>query len=222
LIVEDEEKLRSAIIQYLSEQGYTCEPVGSLSDALRLLEVLEFDCILLDLGLPDGNGFALLSEIKAMRPEQPVIIISARDSTLTKIEGLEQGADDYLAKPFHLAELNARVAAVLRRRFFAGHRISNYGDIALDTQAHSVTVKNSPVELTKKEYNLLLFLVANENRVLSKAAIAENLSADGEEMYDNYDFLYTHMKNLKKKLTAAGCDDYIKTVYGMGYKFSTR
>jgi len=222
LIVEDEKKLSDAICQYLSEQAYTCEQVSTSEEALRLLEVLEFDCILLDLGLPDSSGFELLHEIKDMKPEQPVIILSARDSTFNKIEGLENGADDYLAKPFHLAELNARVSAILRRRFFDGHRVTVCGDILIDTQARVVTVNKEPIELTRKEYNLLLFLVANENRVLSKAAIAENLNADGEEIYDNYDFLYTHMKNLKKKLAVAGSEDYIKTVYGMGYKFSSK
>jgi len=219
LIVEDEPELSKSLATYLQGQNYTCDIASDFRTALEKTESFEYDCILLDLTLPGGNGLQVLKELKANKKSDGVIIISARDSIQDKITGLNLGADDYLPKPFHLSELGARVAAVIRRRKFEGNSIISLGELQVDTLEKTVGVHGKPVDLTRKEYDLLLYLVSNKNRVISKNAIAEHLSGDEADAFDNFDFLYAHMKNLKKKLTNAGCADYIKTIYGMGYKY---
>jgi DNA-binding response OmpR family regulator len=222
LIVEDERELGKSVASYLKEQSYTCDMAADYKTAMEKVETLEYDCILLDITLPDGNGLNVLKELKANKKTDGVIIISARDSIDDRIQGLNLGADDYLPKPFHLSELGARIAAVIRRRRFEGNSIIALNELFIDTVEKTVRVHEKPIDLTRKEYDLLLYLVSNKNRVISKNAIAEHLSGEEAEAFDNYDFLYAHMKNLKKKLTAAGSVDYIKTVYGMGYKFDIR
>jgi DNA-binding response OmpR family regulator len=219
LIVEDEKELGKSMRSYLKGENYHCDIAQDYKSALEKVESFEYDCILLDISLPDGNGLNVLRELKANKKTDGVIIISARDSTEDKIEGLNLGADDYLPKPFHLSELSARIAAVIRRRRFDGNKILAIREIAIDTLKKSVSVNNEPVELTHSEFDLLLYLVSNKNRVVSKNAIAEHLTGDEADVFDNFDFLYAHIKNLKKKLAAAGCGDYIRSVYGMGYKF---
>lgn len=218
LIIEDEQALSKSIATYLAAENYTCEVAADCKTALDRIETFEYDCILLDISLPDGNGLQVLKALKQDHKTEGVIIISARDSIDDRIKGLQLGADDYLTKPFHLSELSARIAAVIRRRKFSGSNIMEVGGLVLDTQARSVRVNDQTVDLTRKEYDLLLYLVTNRNRVISKHAIAEHLSGDGEGLFDNYDFIYAHMKNLKKKLLQAGWQDQIKAVYGMGYK----
>lgn len=218
LIIEDEQALSKSIATYLAAENYTCEVAADCKTALDRIETFEYDCILLDISLPDGNGLQVLQALKQDHKTEGVIIISARDSIDDRIKGLQLGADDYLTKPFHLSELSARIAAVIRRRKFSGSNIMEVGGLVLDTQARAVRVNDQTVDLTRKEYDLLLYLVTNRNRVISKHAIAEHLSGDGEGLFDNYDFIYAHMKNLKKKLLQAGWQDQIKAVYGMGYK----
>jgi DNA-binding response OmpR family regulator len=218
LIIEDEQALSKSIATYLAAENYTCEVAADCKTALNRIETFEYDCILLDISLPDGNGLQVLQALKADHKTEGVIIISARDSIDDRIKGLQLGADDYLTKPFHLSELSARIAAVIRRRRFSGSSTLEAGGLVLDTQARTVRVNNQTVDLTRKEYDLLLYLVTNRNRVISKHAIAEHLSGDGEGLFDNYDFIYAHMKNLKKKLLQAGWQDQIKAIYGMGYK----
>ena len=184
------------------------------------MESFEYDCVLLDISLPDGNGLQILKDLRDNHKAEGVIIISAKDSLDDKVAGLNLGADDYLSKPFHLSELSARISAVIRRKKFAGNTVLVFDDLVIDLLAKTINVKNETVELTRKEYELMLYLVSNKNRVISKNAIAESLSGDAAHLYDNFDFIYAHMKNLKRKLAAAGCPDYIKSVYGMGYKFA--
>jgi len=179
----------------------------------------EYDCILLDITLPDGNGFTILEKLKKEEKLEGVIIISAKNSLDDKVKGLNLGADDYLAKPFHLSEMGARISAVIRRKRFDGNNSISVHELTIDLLGKVTTVNNLLVDLTRKEYDLLLFLISNKNRVVSKNAIAEHLSGDAAEVFDNFDFIYAHMKNLKKKLAEASCPDYIKTVYGLGYKF---
>jgi DNA-binding response OmpR family regulator len=218
LIVEDEKELCKSMIAYLRAENYHCEVANSYKEAMAKTESFDYDCILLDISLPDGNGLQVLRELKANQKTDGVIIISAFDSMDDRITGLNLGADDYLPKPFHLPELAARIAAVIRRRRFDGSSILTVNEIRLDTSAKKVTVHTRPVDLTRTEYDLLLYLVANKNRVVSKNAIAERISGDEAEVFNNYDFIYAHMKNLKKKLASAGSTDYIKAIYGMGYK----
>lgn len=219
LIIEDEKELSNSIVAYLKAETYRCEVAGSFKIAMEKTESFDYDCILLDISLPDGNGLQVLKELKANNKTDGVIIISARDSMDDRITGLNLGADDYLPKPFHLPELSARIAAVIRRRRFDGSSIFTLNELCFDTVAKVVTVNNKPVDLTRMEYDLLLYLVANKNKVVSKNAIAERISGDEAEIFDNFDFIYAHIKNLKKKLATAGSEDYIKAVYGMGYRF---
>jgi DNA-binding response OmpR family regulator len=220
LLVEDEKELSNSMVTYLKAENYVCEIAVDFKTAMDKTESFDYDCILLDISLPDGNGLNVLKELKANKKTDGVIIISAKDSIDDRIAGLNLGADDYLPKPFHLSELGARIAAVIRRRQFDGNKAIVLNEISIDTLAKMVAVHNVELDLTRKEYDLLLYLVSNKNRVISKNAIAEHISGDEADVFDNFDFIYAHMKNLKKKLVLAGCTDYIKSVYGMGYKFS--
>ena len=222
LIVEDEEELCKNMVQYLTSENYHCETASNVKKARSKIEVYDYDCILLDVGLPDGNGLTLLQELKKDKKTDGVIIISAKDSISDRIAGLNLGADDYLTKPFHLSELNARVSAVIRRRRFDGQNILVLDDLTIDLRAKTVFINQRSIDLTRKEFELLLFLSSNKNRVISKHAISEHLSGSGTEIFDNFDFIYTHIKNLKKKIIAAGGTDSIRSVYGMGYKLEVR
>lgn len=222
LIIEDNVELHDSIKKVLLEEQYTCESAYTVEEALRYIKLYTYDCVLLDLTLPDGSGLDVLAHIKQNNREEGVIIITAKDALEDKIKGLKMGADDYLTKPFHLSELSIRIYSLIRRSKFQGNNDMRYEDlsIALDTQ--SVSYQDTPVDtLTKMEYKLLLLFVSNPKRVLSKEAIAENLIGDFADNFAQFDFIYAHIKNLKKKLKKAGCDRYIKSVYGMGYKFDS-
>lgn len=219
LLIEDEADLASGIAAYLKSNQLICETAATLNAALDKIHAYDYDCILLDLNLPDGDGFKLLSELKKLDKSDGVIITSAKDTLPVRLEGLRLGADDFLTKPFHLSELLARIQALVRRRQFNGKNTARFREIEIDILSKTVTVNDATLELTKKEIDLLLFLVGNQNKVLSKAALAEHLSGDMADMLDNHGFVYAHIKNLKKKLSDAGCGDYIKTVYGLGYKW---
>lgn len=219
LIIEDEKELSKSIATYLRRENYLCDIADRVTTGMDKMESFDYDCIVLDISLPDGNGLRILKDLKANARTEGVIVISAKDSLDDRVAGLNLGADDYLAKPFHLSELNARIAAIIRRKKFQGNKVLVINELTIDLQAKAVTVHNRSLDLTRKEFDLLLYLVSNKNRVISKNAIAENISGAGSEFYDNFDFIYSHMKNLKRKLTNAGCEDYIKSVYGMGYKF---
>ena len=222
LIVEDEKALSDSISTYLEQESFICDQAESYAGALEKIEQYDYDCILLDISLSDGNGLTVLKDLKANNKTDGVIILSARNSIDDKIDGLNLGADDYLSKPFHLPELNARIAAVIRRRRFEGNKTLVLNELIIDLVGKTVVVGTEPVDLTRKEYDLLLYLASNKNRVISKNAIAEHLSGEQAMSYDNLDFIYSHMKNLKRKLNQAGCGDYIRSLYGMGYKFEIR
>ena len=219
LLIEDEQELANSIQNYLTGNDFICEYASNKKTAIDKISNYEYDCILLDLMLPDGNGFQILKELKRLNKTEGVIIISAKETLETRIEGFNLGADDYLTKPFHLSELLVRVQALIRRKNFNGNNIISYKEIEIDILSKTVKVKKRKVEITKKEIDLLLYLIGNENKVLSKSAIAEHLSGDMADMLDNHDFVYAHIKNLKNKLKDAGSSDYIKTVYGLGYKW---
>jgi DNA-binding response OmpR family regulator len=220
LIIEDEEELSKSIVKYLQKESYTCDVAYSFREGMEKIDFFDYACIVLDISLPGGNGLQILKELKKEQKEDGVIVISARNSLDDKIAGLNLGADDYLAKPFHLPELCARIGSIIRRKQFHGNNVLVLNELSIDLQAKTILVNGIELDLTRKEFELLLYLVSNKNRVISRNAIAENLSGDSAELYDNFDFIYAHVKNLKKKLAAAGCSDYIKSVYGMGYKFT--
>lgn len=219
LVIEDGRQLAENIIKFLGKEGYQCESAYRLEEAEEKIMMHEYDCILLDITLPDGNGLAILEHLKKEGKMDGVIIISAKDSVDDRIKGLRLGADDYLAKPFHLAELSARIEALIRRKNFKGSNKVVFEELTVDLQAQRVTVNTTHVSLTRKEYDLLLFMMSNKGRVISKNAIAEHLSGDMADMLDNHGFVYAHIKNLKKKLSENGCHDYIKTIYGFGYQW---
>lgn len=217
LIIEDEQQLAESIIEYLSD--YLCELASTYNEAISKIGIYQYDCIVLDIMLPDGNGLKILEALKRQNKQDGVIIISAKNALDDKIYGLQLGADDYLTKPFHLSELAARIYSIIRRKQFDNSNTIIQNEIEIDLLSKSVKVNGTPVILTKKEYDLLLYFIGNKNRVLSKSTLAEHLSGDFADMLDNHNFVYAHIKNLKKKLTEAGYDSYLKTVYGSGYKW---
>ncbi len=220
LIIEDEIPLRDSIQQYMETQGYRCETAGNFMEAMDKIDFYEYDCVLVDIGIPMGSGLDIVKELKAIKSKAGIIIISARDAVDDKISGLQLGSDDYLTKPFHLSELNARIAAVIRRRHFNGDEKIMFNEIEISHVAKSVKVKGTSVELTQKEFDLLVYFINNKGRVITKSALAQHIWGDHYDQVVSYDFLYTHIKNLRKKLVEAGAEDYIKTIYGTGYKFT--
>lgn len=219
LVIEDEKELAESIGAYLSDENYLCEYAYTFHDAITKIEDYEYDCILLDIMLPGGDGLKILEELKSQNKQEGVIIISAKNSLDDKIKGLQIGADDYLAKPFHLSELAARVYSVIRRKQFSSTNIIEQNELKVDLLAKTVSVNNQNVILTRKEFDILLYFISNKNKVISKSALAQLISGDVADMFDNYDFVYAHIKNLKKKLYDAGCSNYLKTLYGSGYKW---
>lgn len=219
LIIEDERELSENIVTYLSSENYVCEQAFTYDTAKMKVNLYDYDCVLLDLMLPGGNGLDILRDIRKKRNPVGVIIVSAKDSLDDKVKGLEIGADDYLAKPFHLPELSMRIYAVIRRKEFAANNILRSNGIEINLPAKSVSVGGRLVVLTRMEYELLLFFIGNRNKVVSKASMAEHLSGDMADMFDNHDFVYTHIKNLKAKLAEAGVRDCVKNIYGTGYKW---
>lgn len=220
LIIEDEIDLLIAISNYLIKENYICELADNFMNANEKLSIYEYDIILLDITLPDGNGLELLKTIKKYNIKAGVIILSAKNSLDDKIIGLDQGADDYITKPFQLSELNSRIKALLRRRNYAGSNMVIFNEISINTDSKDITINNQKLTLTKKEYDILLFFIINQNRVLTKEAIAEHLWEDNIDLANTFDFIYTHLNNIRKKIKAIGGADYIKTLYGMGYKFT--
>ncbi len=220
LIIEDEAELVKSLTAYLKEENYVCETADNYSAAVNKIELYDYDCILLDISLPGGSGLNVLKQLKENNKLDGVLIISAKNSVDDRVEGLKLGADDYLPKPFHLSELSARIAAIIRRKNFNGSSLLTFNEISIDTIAKVAFYANTPLDLTRKEFELLLYFISNKRRVISKNAIAEHLWGDEMDMANNYDFIYTHIKNLRKKLMENDCRDYIKSVYGMGYKFT--
>lgn len=220
LLIEDEKALAINIQKFLIGEGYICEWVSNLPEAEDKIDVYEYDCVLVDIMLPNGSGFSIVELLKKKQSPTGIIIISAKNALDDKIKGLDLGADDYLTKPFHLTELNSRVKSVLRRRQFGGNNEIIFGKIKILPEAKEVWVDSKSIIFTRKEYDLLMYFIANNNRVLPKSTISEHLYGDEIDQSDTFDFLYSHIKNLRKKLIEASCPDYVQTLYGVGYKFS--
>jgi len=220
LIVEDEDSLLRSILQYFKQERFLCESAGSFEEAIRKIEDFQYDCIILDINLPGGSGLQLLKYLRQNKKGDGVIIISARDSLDDRIAGLDLGADDYLTKPFHLSELNARVKALIRRKYAEGASVLELGTLKVDLLSRAVISGDQQIALSKIEYDLLLFLMTNKNRVISRQAIAEHIYDGPSEQIPSSDFVYSHIKNLKRKLKEKGCNEIIQTVYGLGYKLS--
>lgn len=220
LIVEDEPSLRELIQRSLEKERYVVEVAADFNSALCKIEDYDYDCVLLDIMLPDGNGLNLLERLKAMHKRENVIIISAKDSLKDKVLGLELGADDYLPKPFHLAELNARIKSVIRRQHHDGEVDIRLGNIRILPDKYQVLIDEKEVELNRKEYDILLYFINRPGRLVNKNTLAESVWGDHIDQVDNFDFIYAQIKNLRKKLKDAGATAEIKAVYGFGYKMT--
>lgn len=222
LLVEDEMELLESVSESLKSAGFICEKAENYRLAESKVSIYEYDVVILDITLPDGNGLDLLKQLKNVHPKTGILIVSAKNALDDKLKGLDLGADDYLTKPFHFSELNSRINAILRRRSFNGVPLLRFYEISIDPVGKVVAVNNREIDLTKKEFDLLLYFITNKNRVLTKEDIAEHLWGDHADMVDNFDFIYTHIKNLRKKIEAEGGMNYLKTIYGVGYKYCDR
>lgn len=218
LLIEDEFELMNSIKNFLEEESYTVEVASTFDQAMDKVMLYEYSCILLDINLPGGNGLDILKEIKKSKIKTGVIIISARDSLDDKIKGLDLGSDDYLTKPFHLTELKARLKAVLRRNLMDGETILNLGNVSIEYETHQVSIDGKLLKLNRKEYDVLLYFSTNMNRVITKEALAESVWGDNVDLVDNFDFIYSQVKNLRKKLKDNNSTLEIENVYGVGYK----
>ncbi|MEG1402492.1 response regulator transcription factor [Bacteroides sp.] len=218
LIVEDEPSLRELIQRSLEKERYVVEVAANFQTAMQKIEDYEYDCILLDIMLPDGNGLTLLKHVKQLHKRENVIILSAKDSIEDKVLGLELGADDYLPKPFHLAELNARIRSVIRRHQQEGEVDIRLGNVRIVPEQFQTWVGEKILELNRKEFDILLYFVNRPGRLVNKSTLAESVWGDHIDQVDNFDFIYAQIKNLRKKLKEAGATLELKAVYGFGYK----
>ncbi len=219
LIVEDDREIQESIVAYLAPEGYLCEQAYDYHSALNKIESFDYDCLLIDINLPDGTGLDLIRQTKRLKKTSGIIVITARNAINDRVKALEFGADDYLVKPFNLAELNARIKSLFRRIHFQGSNAITQGDLQIFPDNFQALVKGKPLELTKKEFELLLFFVSNAGRVIAKESLAGQLWGDDTDLSYSFDFVYAQIKNLRKKLKEKGAGDYIKTIYGVGYKF---
>ncbi len=220
LIIEDEDDLRNSIVEYLQQTGIVCESAHNFKTAIEKITMYEYDSIIVDIGLPDGDGLKVIEELKQDKAETGVIIVSAKNSLEDKLKGLNIGADDYITKPFHLSELSARIKSVIRRRSFQGKNDIILNELRIIPDEMVVFVNEQHVSLTRTEHQLLLYFISNPNKVLTKESIAEHLWGDHADMADSFDFIYSHIKNLRKKIIEKGGQDYVKSVYGVGYKLN--
>ncbi len=218
LIIEDNLILLESMASSMLAEKFFCETAADFPAAQEKINLYEYDIVIVDVNLPKGSGLEIIRELKKINPKTGVIVVSARNSLDNKVEGLELGADDYITKPFDMAELIARVKSLIRRRHFSGSNEVILGEIRIQTDSREVFVAGSHVELTKSEYDILLFLVSNPNRVITKESLAEHIWGDNMDLADSYDFIYSHIKNLRKKITAKQGNDPIKAIYGVGYK----
>ena len=221
LIIEDEPDLAHDIAEYLNGQSYQCEFAKTFDSAIEKINLYDYDCILLDLTLPGGSGIDILKHLKNTNKQEGVIILSAKNSIEDKVLGLQIGADDYLSKPFNHSELAARIYSLMRRKQFDSSNIIEFEELKINLLSKTVHVRGIHISLTKKEYDLLIYFIGNKNKVVSKNALAEHLSGDIAEMFNNHDFIYAHIKNLKRKLKEGGCKNYLKSIYGSGYRWDT-
>lgn len=220
LVVEDEKELRDVMIASLEKERYVVEYATTCSEALQKVNDYDYDCIVLDIMLPEGSGLTVLESLKQLHKKESVIIVSAKDSVDDKVAGLDLGADDYLAKPFHLAELHARIKSLIRRKQQAGELYLALSNLTLYPDRHAVYIDGSELVLNRKEFDLLYYFISNPDRLIAKTTLAESVWGDYIDQADRFDFIYSQVKNLRKKLKTAGALVEIKAVYGFGYKIT--
>ena len=221
LIVEDEKQLLDSMLIFLKESGMICEKAETLAEATEKADLYDYDCVVLDIGLPDGSGLKVINVLQQKQKQTGIVILSAKNSLDDRLVGLNFGADDYVTKPFYMPELVARIKSVVRRRAFQGKNEILFNEIRVVPDEMMMYVKDKLISLTKKEHELLLYFLSNQNKVLTKESIAEHLWGDHADMADSFDFIYSHIKNLRKKMTDNGAHDYLKSIYGVGYKLSS-
>lgn len=221
LIIEDEKDLREVMTRSLEKERFVVETAADYSTALQKINDYDYDCILLDIMLPGGSGLSILEELKKLKKRESVIIVSAKDSIEDKVTGLDLGADDYLAKPFHLAELHARVKSVIRRHQTDGNTEIEIENLTVRPDDHTVSINGEELKLNRKEFDLLYYFVTNPNRLINKTTLAESVWGDNIDQADSLDFIYSQVKNLRKKMKTADAIPEIKAVYGFGYKLIT-
>lgn len=222
LIIEDEKELAQSIVDFIGKENYNIDLAYNLKDADDRIGTYDYDCAFVDIMLPDGSGFELVKMIKKLQPKCGIIVTTAKDTINDKLYGLDLGADDYITKPFYLAELNARFKALLRRSMFDGSQILKLNELTIDIDKRELRIEDKLIELTKSEFDILLFFATNKERALTKETIVEHIWGDDSSNFDNFDFVYTHIKNLRKKLLEHTSNDYIHSIYGIGYKFSLK
>jgi DNA-binding response OmpR family regulator len=222
LIIEDEKELVGVIKKFLEPEGFLCETAFTYFEAEDSLSSYNYDIIILDLTLPGGNGLDLIKLIKERNRNAGLLIVSAKNSLDDKIRGLDMGADDYITKPFHLAELNSRIKSLARRRHFDGSNELIFNEIKINTDSNEVFINGAILDLTKKEFEILLYFIVNRNKVITRESIAEHVWGDNISYSDNYDFIYSHIKNIRKKIELNNGRNYLHNMYGIGYKFSER
>jgi DNA-binding response OmpR family regulator len=220
LLVEDEPDLAKSIQKYLDKENFLVDIAENIFKAEENINSFQYECALIDLMLPDGSGYDLIPIIKNNSVSCGIIIITAKNTLDDKIKGLDIGADDYITKPFHLAELNARIKSVIRRRNFLGANKIAFDNLDIDIDKRELKINNNIIEMTKREFDILLFMISNKGRVITKESIVEHIWSNNSQMFDNFDFIYTHIKNLRKKIVENGGKDYIHSIYGIGYKFN--
>ena len=221
LIIEDEKDLREVMTKSLEKERFIIETASDYTSALQKINDYTYDCILLDIMLPGGNGLSILEELKKLKKRECVIIVSAKDSIEDKVTGLDLGADDYLAKPFHLAELHARIKSVIRRHQTNGNTKIEIENLVVHPDAHTVFIHGEELKLNRKEFDLLYYFVTNPNRLINKTTLAEAIWGDNIDQADSLDFIYSQVKNLRKNMKTAEATPEIKAVYGFGYKLIT-
>jgi len=219
LIIEDEKELLIDLMHLFQLEGFLCESAVNVIEAKEKVYMHDYDVVILDLGLPDGNGLEVLTYLKQLNKKSGVLILSAKNALNDKIKGFDIGADDYLTKPFEFPELNARIKSIIRRKQFSGSNIVKYNEIEINTNSQEVKINDKSIFLTQKEYELLLFFISNKGRVITRESIVEHLWGDDTDFFDSFDFLYNHIKNLRKKMLQVSWNNYIKAIYGVGYKF---
>jgi DNA-binding response OmpR family regulator len=222
LIIEDEAELTDSMISYLSSNNFLCESASTFFKAEDALLTFTYDLIILDITLPGGNGLTLIDLIKKNNSQAGLLIVSAKNSLDDKLRGLDMGADDYLTKPFHLAELNSRLKSLVRRRIYGGIKELVFNEIKINTDSNEVYVNNKLVELTRKEYEILLYFIVNRNKVITRESIVEHVWGDNASYADNFDFIYSHIKNIRKKIKQKKGKNYLHSIYGLGYKFADK
>lgn len=222
LIIEDEPEMRGLIKQFLEDENYIVETAETFNSGMDKIVSYDYDCILLDIMLPGGSGLKILKQLKQLNKADSVIIISAKNSLDDKIKGLDLGADDYLTKPFHLSELNARIKSVLRRNKMDGKKLLELKNVKIDIEERLAFIDKQPVIFNRKELDILIFFMVNKNRIVRKSAIAENIWGDFIDQSNDFDFIYSQIKNLRKKLREHNANVEINAVYGMGYKLTSK